>query len=384
MGRSDVSPPLALRLALAGAWHVVRGRSLAQFPRVLRLLEAVGRAAPGAVRFRHGARLRLGLQAAVVVRMLQEAQPDGKILDAIDSFFPEGDGAATAGHGQATPRDLALVEEAQESFRELVLALLGDSRRRAAYLRGPAGREYGEPFLQALEGLFYEFLQRLESALPPPDLTKLQEVVWSQSGPGARPRELPILSRYLVDMGHAHRASLPRPLRRSCRQLEPAPRPASRSANPRPGLRRLRPLRSAPLEFIGDVISDSDSDSLPRRKGRVLPLPRRAMLTADADREGDRDRHRAHRQGGAHQGARGGEGRHPAPAAAPHLQRQADERREDGGRLQDPGRLRPPSRPRPAGGRGPAVKGRGSSKAPPTRHAPRGAGGSSPSWPRPL
>ncbi|XP_050572968.1 LOW QUALITY PROTEIN: protein-glutamine gamma-glutamyltransferase K [Cygnus atratus] len=197
---STGGPPLALRLALAGAWHVVRGRSLAQFPRVLRLLEAV------------------------VVRMLQEAQPDGKILDAIDSFFPEGDGAAMAEHSQATPRDLALVEEAQESFRELVLALLGDSRRRAAYLRGPAGREYGEPFLQALESLFYEFLQRLESALPPPDLTKLQEVVWSQLEPGPHPRELPILSRYLVDMGHAHR------------------------------------------EFIGDVISDSDSDGLPRRK----------------------------------------------------------------------------------------------------------------------
>ncbi|XP_035170025.1 TERF1-interacting nuclear factor 2 [Oxyura jamaicensis] len=168
MGRSDVSPPLALRLALAGAWHVVRGRSLGQFPRVLRVMEAVGRAAPGAIGFRHGARLRLGLQAAVVVRMLQEAQPDGRILDAIDAFFPEGDGAAMAGHGQATPRDLALVEEAQDSFRELVLALLGDGRRRAAYLRGPAGRDYGEPFLQALESLFYEFLQRLESALPPP------------------------------------------------------------------------------------------------------------------------------------------------------------------------------------------------------------------------
>uniref|UniRef100_A0A8B9MME6 TERF1-interacting nuclear factor 2 N-terminal domain-containing protein n=1 Tax=Accipiter nisus TaxID=211598 RepID=A0A8B9MME6_9AVES len=58
-------PGVSLRVALAGAWHVVRGRSLVQFPRVLGLLEAVGRAAPAAVRFRHGVRLRLGLQAAV-------------------------------------------------------------------------------------------------------------------------------------------------------------------------------------------------------------------------------------------------------------------------------------------------------------------------------
>uniref|UniRef100_A0A8D0FDW5 TERF1-interacting nuclear factor 2 N-terminal domain-containing protein n=1 Tax=Strix occidentalis caurina TaxID=311401 RepID=A0A8D0FDW5_STROC len=58
-------PSLSLRLVLAGAWAAVRSRSRGQFPRVLGLLEAVGRAAPGAVRFRHGARLRLGLQAAV-------------------------------------------------------------------------------------------------------------------------------------------------------------------------------------------------------------------------------------------------------------------------------------------------------------------------------
>lgn len=31
--------------------------------------------------------------------MLQEGQPDGRILDAIDSFFPEGDGAALAAYG---------------------------------------------------------------------------------------------------------------------------------------------------------------------------------------------------------------------------------------------------------------------------------------------
>ncbi|XP_069630529.1 TERF1-interacting nuclear factor 2 [Haliaeetus albicilla] len=137
MGGSDVSPGVSLRVALAGAWHVVRGRSLGQFPRVLGLLEAVGRAAPAAVRFRHGARLRLGLQAAVVVQMLQEAQPDGKIFDAVDSFFPEGDAPPAAGHAQATPQELAMVGEAQESFRDLVLALLADRGRRAAYLQVP-------------------------------------------------------------------------------------------------------------------------------------------------------------------------------------------------------------------------------------------------------
>ncbi|KAM6325720.1 TERF1-interacting nuclear factor 2 [Alca torda] len=203
MAGKDVSPVVGLRLSMAAAWCVVRGRRLAQFPRVLALLEAVGRAAPGALHFRHAARLRLGLQAAVVVRMLQEARPHGSVLDAIDTFFPEEE-AAGGGHGPATPQDLAMVGEAQESFREMVLELLAHPRRRDAYLQGPAEQEYGEPFLQALERLFHECLERLESALPPPDLRQLQEVVWSHAPPGPRPHDLPILSQYLADVGHAH------------------------------------------------------------------------------------------------------------------------------------------------------------------------------------
>ncbi|XP_054039990.1 TERF1-interacting nuclear factor 2 [Rissa tridactyla] len=220
MAGKDVSPAVALRLSMAAAWRVVRGRSPARFPRVLALLEAVGRAAPGALHFRHAARLRLGLQAAVVVHMLQEARPAGKILDAIDTFFPEEE-AAGGGHGPASPRDLAMVGEAQESFREMVLGLLADPRRRDAYLQGPVREEYGEPFLEALERLFHECLERLESALPPPP---------------------------------------------TCARLRP-----------RPGFRRLLPLRAPPFEFVDDVISDAEDDAFPRRKIRALPRSRRAL-----------------------------------------------------------------------------------------------------------
>ncbi|XP_074713937.1 uncharacterized protein LOC141938825 isoform X2 [Strix uralensis] len=351
MGGSDVS--LSLRLVLAGAWAAVRSRSRGQFPRVLGLLEAVGRAAPGAVRFRHGARLRLGLQAAVVVQMLQEAQPDGKIFDAVDSFFPEGEVLAE-GHGLATPQELAMVGEAQESFRELVLSLLADRGRRVAYLQGPAGEEYGERFLRALERLFYEYLQRLESALPPPDLRQLQAMVWSHAPPQPRPSDLPILSQYLMDMGHARCGHVPRPLTDTARPPEPPNRSTPSRLRPRPHLCKLHPLQFPPLDWVGDVIGDIKDETNPRRKARPLPFPRRT----DSDRERDRDRHRAHGQGGADQGAGGGEGGDPPPAAAAHLQRQADERRENGGRLQDPGRLRPPSCPRPARGRGPRLTSR--------------------------
>ncbi|XP_068280998.1 TERF1-interacting nuclear factor 2 isoform X2 [Nyctibius grandis] len=201
-------PAAALRLALAGAWRALRGRSPAQFPRVLGLLEAVGRAAPGAVTFLHGARLRLGLRAAVVVWMLREAEPDGKILDAVDTFFPEGE--PLPGHAHAAPRELEMVAEAQESFREMALELLGDRARREAYLQGPAEREYGERFLAALEGLLYEFLRRVESGLPPPEIDQLHELLWRHAPSGPRPPGQPILSQYLCDMGHA--GQLPRPL----------------------------------------------------------------------------------------------------------------------------------------------------------------------------
>ncbi|KAM8793634.1 protein-glutamine gamma-glutamyltransferase K-like [Eudromia elegans] len=56
---------VGLRLCLAGAWQAVRRRRPAHFGRVLALLEAVGRAAPGAIGYRQGARLRLGLRAAM-------------------------------------------------------------------------------------------------------------------------------------------------------------------------------------------------------------------------------------------------------------------------------------------------------------------------------
>ncbi|XP_063177946.1 TERF1-interacting nuclear factor 2 isoform X2 [Chroicocephalus ridibundus] len=264
MAGKDVSPAVALRLSMAAAWRVVRGRSPARFPRVLALLEAVGRAAPGALHFRHAARLRLGLQAAVVVHMLQEARPAGKILDAIDTFFPEEE-AAGGGHGPASPRDLAMVGEAQESFREMVLGLLADPRRRDAYLQGPAREEYGEPFLEALERLFHECLERLESALPPPDLRQLQEVVWSHAPPGAPPPpDLPILSRYLADLGHAHCGHVPRPL----------PDPPTR-LRPRPGFRRLLPSGPRPWSLsMTSSVTPRTTLSRAERSG-PCPLPPR-------------------------------------------------------------------------------------------------------------
>ncbi|XP_031465106.1 TERF1-interacting nuclear factor 2 [Phasianus colchicus] len=90
MNGRDTGSPSALRVALAGAWQAVRGRRLRHFPRVLALLEAVGRAAPAALSCQHGVRLRLGLQAAVVHSLLHEEHSEPQLFDSIDRFFPEG------------------------------------------------------------------------------------------------------------------------------------------------------------------------------------------------------------------------------------------------------------------------------------------------------
>uniref|UniRef100_A0A674H355 TERF1-interacting nuclear factor 2 N-terminal domain-containing protein n=1 Tax=Taeniopygia guttata TaxID=59729 RepID=A0A674H355_TAEGU len=238
------SPSPSLRLALAGAWWALRGRGLEGrgrggrglegrgWGRVLALLEAVGGGAPALLRPRHRARLSLGLRAQVVTSLLRELGPAPAVLDALDWLFPEGAGPA-GGHALGPPQELPLVGVAEEHFREQVLGILGSGRGLEPFLQ-----EYGPCFRRSLFRLFLEFLGRVESALPPPDLPQLERLCRSHAPPGSRPRPLSRLQRYFAEVRHAHPAPLPRPL--------PAEKtPLTRK--PRPCRRRLRPLRMAPL-----------------------------------------------------------------------------------------------------------------------------------------
>ncbi|KYO36747.1 TERF1-interacting nuclear factor 2 isoform A [Alligator mississippiensis] len=239
---------LGLRLALAAAWHVVRARQTRDYPQALGLLDAVGQAAPDAVAFRHYAKLCLGLQAAVIMKMLEEEEPDEKIYDAMDTYFPEGEPKQ---HPLATPRDIEIVTEAQEAFRAQVLGLLSNRQARERYLEGQLEAEYGEAFLRMLEQLFYEYLLRLESALPLPNL---HEMAWSQCPlpQGTQcPKELHLLTRYLVDVGHQSQGPLPQPPRTNTPtstqqqpvQLAPQPAPGSLQHPPRPAQSSKDPPR---------------------------------------------------------------------------------------------------------------------------------------------
>ncbi|XP_062993442.1 TERF1-interacting nuclear factor 2 isoform X2 [Elgaria multicarinata webbii] len=192
-------PCVALRLVAAAAWHVVRERQVHNFPRVLVLLEAVAEAAPNLVHFRHLIKLRLGLQAKIIMKMLQEQQPHWKIYDAIDSYFPEREPPP---HPKATAQDLKLVQAAQDNFRDLVLGLLSDPTHLKNYVQDHLENDYGEAFLHVVEELFYDYLWQLESTLPEPCFQQLLEAACLQ-GPSQTPQpDSSILSRYLTAMGH--------------------------------------------------------------------------------------------------------------------------------------------------------------------------------------
>ncbi|KAM6453121.1 TERF1-interacting nuclear factor 2 isoform 5-T5 [Liasis olivaceus] len=195
------APAASLRLVAAAAWHVVRERRVPDFPRVLALLEAVGEAAPELVPFQHLAKLRLGLQAKIIMNMLQEEQPHGKIYDALDTYFPESESQL---HPKATAQDLELVQTAQENFRVLVLGLLSDRRHQEKYVQEHLENDYGESFLQVVEELFNDYLWKLEQTLPEPHFQQLLEAASIQGSSHPPQPSASILSQYLAAVGSQH------------------------------------------------------------------------------------------------------------------------------------------------------------------------------------
>lgn len=93
--------PAALRLAAAACWHVVRGRCVEHFPRVLQFLRSLRAAAPGLVRYRHHERLCMGLNAKVSD---QEQLEDRKGRVREDLMRSDHLGLGLVGKGQLAPK----------------------------------------------------------------------------------------------------------------------------------------------------------------------------------------------------------------------------------------------------------------------------------------
>uniref|UniRef100_A0A8C5SR80 TERF1-interacting nuclear factor 2 N-terminal domain-containing protein n=1 Tax=Laticauda laticaudata TaxID=8630 RepID=A0A8C5SR80_LATLA len=189
---------VALRVVAAAAWHAVRGRSFSDFPRVLIFLENVAEAVPELVPFQHLAKLRLGLQAKIIMNMLQEDQPQEIIYHAIDIYFPENE--APLCHSKATAQDLEMVQTAQENFRILVLKLLSDCIQKEIYVQEYLETDYGEAFMKVVEKLFCDYLFELEQVLPEPQFQKLLEAASIQPSSQLLQPSATILNQYFSAM----------------------------------------------------------------------------------------------------------------------------------------------------------------------------------------
>ncbi|XP_008067910.1 TERF1-interacting nuclear factor 2 isoform X2 [Carlito syrichta] len=189
--------PAALRFAAAASWQVVCTGCVEHFPRVLEFLRALRAAAPGLVRYRHHERLCMGLKAKVVVELILQGRPWSEVLNALNHHFPESGPALR--DPKATKQDLKKILEAQESFCQQVKQLSEAPVDLDSKLQ-ELEQEYGGPFLAAMEKLFFEYLCRLEKALPIPQAQQLQDVLsWMQ--PDFSVTSSLALNQYGVDMG---------------------------------------------------------------------------------------------------------------------------------------------------------------------------------------
>ncbi|XP_004647522.1 TERF1-interacting nuclear factor 2 [Octodon degus] len=189
--------PATWRFAAAASWRVVRGHCVEHFPRVLQFLHSLRAVAPGLVRYRHHERLCMGLQAKMVVEMILQGQPWAQVLSALDHHFPES--GAVPPDPKATKRDLRKILEARETFRQQVKQLSEASLDLTSKLQ-ELEEEYGEPFMAAVEKLFFEYLCQLERALPAVQAQQLQDVLsWMQ--PGVSVSSSLVLNQYAADMG---------------------------------------------------------------------------------------------------------------------------------------------------------------------------------------
>ncbi|XP_042542330.1 TERF1-interacting nuclear factor 2 isoform X3 [Dipodomys spectabilis] len=188
--------PASLRLAAAASWQVVRRRCVEHFPRVLEFLHSLRAAAPGLVLYRHHERLCLGLKAKMVVELILQGRPWAHVLNVLNHHFAQS--GPRVRDPKATKQDLRKISEAQETFCQQVKQLSEDSVDLAANLQ-ELEQEYGEPFLAAMEKLFFEYLCQLEKALPTLQAEKLQDVLnWLQ--PGISVTSSLTLRQYGMDM----------------------------------------------------------------------------------------------------------------------------------------------------------------------------------------
>ncbi|XP_063769730.1 TERF1-interacting nuclear factor 2 isoform X2 [Pseudophryne corroboree] len=150
-----------LSISAAACWCVLRSRNVSHFHRVLDFLNAIYRATPDLLHFRHYAKLSLGLRAETILDLVDRNGTTAETWEVFQQLFPDNP-LDVAPH--ATHRDLEKVLAANSSFQNLVNNLFKDEQYRMCYMK--VHLDFGEPFVAVLEKLFRELLARLATALP--------------------------------------------------------------------------------------------------------------------------------------------------------------------------------------------------------------------------
>nr|KAF6267286.1 TERF1 interacting nuclear factor 2 [Pipistrellus kuhlii] len=276
MAESPGAAVAGLRLAAAASWRAVRGRHVESFPRVLEFLRALRAAAPGLVRYRHHERLCIGLKAKVVVELILQGRRWAHVLNALYLHFPLS-GPAVVRDPKATEHDLKIISEAQEAFHQQV-KLLAQAPEDLDWKLLELEQEYGEPFLAAMEKLFFEYLCRLEKALPTPQTQQLQDVL-SRMQPGMSITTSFALSQYSVDMGWplpecsvTHSVNMSEP-------MEPSP-----TQQPRPALRQPVPQSNPGPHLPPGPVSTKQPEPLAGHHFNLAPLGQRRTQAQWASR----------------------------------------------------------------------------------------------------
>ncbi|XP_050999090.1 TERF1-interacting nuclear factor 2 isoform X3 [Acomys russatus] len=262
--------PASLRFAAAASWLAVRQRRVEHFPRVVEFLQTLRSAAPGLVCHRHHERLCMGLKAKVVVELIVQGRPWAQVLKALDHHFAEAgpvplDPAAVSNPRPNSTEQDRKVSEARENFY-LHVKQLSESPEDGASSRQELQQDYGEPFLVAMEKLFFEYLCQLEKALPAVNAQELQGALsWIQ--PGCSVTSSVALRQYGMDMGW------PR-LESSASASVPLTEPMEQSAHQQTRPAPCRPLPKAKLDFH-QAASREHLEQLAGNRFNLAPLGKR-------------------------------------------------------------------------------------------------------------
>ncbi|XP_051553813.1 TERF1-interacting nuclear factor 2 isoform X3 [Myxocyprinus asiaticus] len=202
-----LAPPL--HLVSAAMWKVMQRRDAVHYGKLEEIITSISETVPGLLSYRHQARLTMGLRALLILEKLRQSDPPDTphVLQEL--------GKLQAFSFTNRKKKDQKVEEAKRNFHSMVHSLLKNPASRNQFFKEDFQVQYGGHYVASLEKLLWEFLNRLDQLLPPPDLA--QTVSWLSAAPAvleecARSASQPQLLRTLLQhekcLGHLGSASL--------------------------------------------------------------------------------------------------------------------------------------------------------------------------------